>query len=510
MLILAGAASAQDPPSAKLLPPVETPRSAWYDNPPARKIGRAGFFPVPPESPGYFSLWDFLTGDYREKRPKSAYPPNALWTTPFYDGDFRYIDDPKYEPDLLERLHRIHLGDNWLFGTGGQAHWRHVGEVNARLTGKDTTFDLYRLRVFGDLWFRDRFRLFAEVATSGIANQDLTPRANEEDRLYFPNLFLQAQIAEIDCQPVYVRAGRQELQFGSQRVLSVADWANVRRYFQGVRIFRQSDKFDVDLFWMQPIVLDNTRFNSIDHKQNLYGAWFAYHPEKNRWFDAYYLFLDNANKTTVLDLNVAPTRVHTLGAHHMGDQDGFLWDVEAMLQFGDGVSGPLHAGAASAGLGRAFKRLPMTPTVWAYYDWASGDPTPNAGDYNTYNQIFPQIHSYLGWLDLVGRRNIRDWNFHLYLYPTRWITFHGEYHIFNLDRARDALYGTQGLPTRFSPNGSAGGNVGQELDLIFQIHVSKRADILTGYSRLNSGGFLTSTGPGQSPQMWYFMYNVRW
>jgi hypothetical protein len=504
-------------PQAPLLEAVQEPvveveacRSAWLDHPRYRPAPRPGYFSILPTGCGYYSLRDVLAGETREAPPKSGYPAFALMPPSLFDADFRYVDDPKYNPDFLEQLHRIHLGDNWLFGTGGQAWWRHMHEYSSRFTGKTNDYDLVRVRIFGDLWYKDTFRIYAELISANTYNQDLPPLRIDEDRIDFQNLFLDIKVGEIDGRPVYVRAGRQELLFGSQRLISPPDWANTRRTFQGVRGFWSNDKLDIDLFWVQPVLPNNTGWSSVDDLQNFYGAWATYHPEKKQAIDLYYLFLDNANRTTSSGLVTAPTHVHTIGTRYNGDKEGFLWDFEGMLQLGDRGGAPITAGAATAGLGYNAKNLPMNPTVWGYYDWASGDHSPNSGSYTTFNQLFPFGHYYFGWLDLIGRQNIRDWNAHLYLYPAKWITFNAQYHLFNLDSARDALYGVAGTPTRVSLNGTAGGFVGQELDLIFNFHLSKRTDFMVGYSKLNVGEFISNTGNGRSPELFFMMYNVRW
>src|SRR5437588_9272898 len=102
---------------------------------------RPGFFAVPPSGPGYYSMLDEVTGNCREKRPAFGYPPSAIMPFPNFDTDWRYVDQPGYEPDALERLHRIHLGDNWLFATGGEFRTRWHNEINSRLSGKDNDYD---------------------------------------------------------------------------------------------------------------------------------------------------------------------------------------------------------------------------------------------------------------------------------------------------------------------------------------------------------------------------------
>ena len=112
----------------------------------------------------------------------------------------------------------------------------------------------------------------------------------------FLNLFVDAKIANLDGNPAYVRVGRQELLFGSQRLISPLDWANTRRTFQGVRAFRQTDKWDFDLFWVQPVIANANRLDSVDNNQNFVGAWATYRPKKGQTIDAYYLMLDNTNQ----------------------------------------------------------------------------------------------------------------------------------------------------------------------------------------------------------------------
>ena len=147
------------------------------------------------------------------------------------------------------------------------------------------------------------------------------------------------------------------------------------------------------------------------------------------------------------------------------------------------------ASAATVGVGRNWREACMTPTVWLYYDYASGDSDPNSGRSTTFNQLYPFGHYYLGWIDLVGRQNIHDLNAHFFLYPANWITFFCQYHNFWLASSQDALYGANGAPLRRDPTGQAGNEVGQELDFVTNFHLARYSDLMVGYSRLFGGKF---------------------
>lgn len=484
--------------------------------PPVQVFPRPGFFSIPPSGPGYYSLLDRLTGNYRQEAPKFGYPPFALMGPGLFDADWRYLDDPKTPPqDFLDRLKRIHIGDDWLFSTGGQASSRYMNEWNSRLTEQNNVYDLYRVRTYGDLWYKDVFRFYVEGIYADSAWQDLPPQVIDRNKGDFQNLFVDLKVMELGGQPVYVRTGRQELLLGSQRLVSTLDWANTRRTFEGVRAFRQSEKFDVDLFWLRPVIPNADRLDSWDDKQNFAGAWATYRPKKGTFLDFYYLFLSNKNQTTQLGVVRSPFDRHTFGSRYAGDVDNtYLWDVEGAMQLGTQTGQNVVAGMFTAGLGYHAKTA-WDPTLWVYYDYASGDanPTASGGTYTTFNQLFPFGHYYFGWIDVVGRQNIHDLNTILYLYPAKWLTTWLQFHWFALDQAKDALYNSAGVAIRRDPTGRAGNDVGRELDLIFNFHLTKRADLLTGYSYLWGGSFLKNTsGPNAAvdTSLYYLMYNYRW
>ncbi len=493
-----------------LVPPSLEPFGPHWPDAPRHYFPRLGNYWMPPKGPGYYSFKDRIGDEPRLKAPPSAYPPFAFMTPGFFDADFRYVETPGYQPDFFEKLHRIHLGENWLFATGGQAWAWYMNETDSRLTGQKNVYELARTRVYADLWYKDRFRIYAEFISAFTFNQDLPPLKTDQNYADLLNLFIDVKICELAGSPVYVRAGRQELNLGSQRLVSSLDWANTRRTFEGVRGFWLSEKLDIDVFWAQPVLVGNMRFDRADSNQNFAGAWVTYRHAKGQALDLYYLYLDNQNDTDTGGIDSAPVTVHTIGSRAVGDKHGFLWDFESAFQFGARGGQKLNAFMTTAGLGYNWSNGPMNPTFWAYYDWASGDANPNTGDYNTFNPLFPFERYYLGFTDIVGRQNIRDLNFHMYLNPAKWITLNAQYHCFRLDRAQDALYSGAGVPERRSPTGSAGTDVGQEVDVLVYFHMSRRSDILLGWSKLFAGSFIANTGNGQSPELFYAMYNFRW
>jgi hypothetical protein len=228
--------------------------------------------------------------------------------------------------------------------------------------------------------------------------------------------------------------------------------------------------------------------------------------------DAYYLMLDNTNRVVQQGIVRSPFTLHTFGGRYAGNEENFLFDTEAAMQLGTLDRRNVIAGMATTGVGYNWKDRPLNPTAWIYYDYASGGGA-DRGTAHTFNQLYPFGHYYLGWLDQVGRQNIHDFNIHLYFYPTQWVTGWIQFHSFWLDSPSDALYNAAGNVVRRDPTGRAGRHVGEELDLVANLHLSNHTDVLLGYSYLWGGDFLVNTsGPNRAinSSFYFLQLTYKW
>jgi hypothetical protein len=343
--------------------------------------------------------------------------------------------------------------------------------------------------------------------------ESLPPGRPDVDRGDILDLFVDVKAFEFQGKPVYVRAGRQELLYGSQRLVTPLPWANKRHSFDGVKVFRRGEAWDIDAFWTQYVPANANDFDTANTGQNFAGAWLTHRPKKGETIDFYYLMYDNDGSATQQGIVRSPFQNHTFGSRWAGDKDGYLWDFEGALQTGRQAGNDIFAGMATAGVGRNWTDCTLAPTLWLYYDYASGDSDPSSGDVHTFNQQFPFGHYYLGWMDLVGRQNIHDLNAHLYLYPAPWLTIWMQYHHFWLDQSRDALYNPGGVAYRRDLTGAAGNDVGDEIDLVLNFHLARYSDILVSYNKLYGGGFLKATSSAAraiDAESLYVMFQQRW
>jgi len=403
----------------------------------------------------------------------------------FYDNDFGYLLDPDYCDghlgDCFKRLGPCGLAT---LDVGGQFRMRQHTEQNHRglgLTGVDDDFLLYRTRLYANLKIGQCFRAYAEGIDAVSNYEDEPPRPIEENRADLLNLFGDAKLWD-DCSgELWVRIGRQELLYGAQRTVSPLDWANTRRTFEGYKLFWKGEQWKIDAFSVRPMRVDPDRFDSPNYDQELMGLYTTYQPCKHRTLDLYYLRFEN---------QVADFEFDTLGSRFAGETGPWAWEIEAALQLGDFQRSNHTAGAWTVGLGRKFESLPWSPTVWAYYDWASGSDETGNG----YHHLFPLAHKYLGFMDLFGRRNIETPNVRVTLSPTKKLKLLLWYYVFFLENKNDVPYSVVMTPFN-QGNAPASAYLGQELDLTASWQMNPRANLLLGYSHFFAGDYYRDT-PG--------------
>ncbi len=419
----------------------------------------------------------------KKKKDELKKKVGGAYKDPFYLNDFTYLKNPAYTGyNLGEGLKQIPVGDKGVVDFGGQFRLRYHHEQNMRgagLTGRDDDFLLDRTRLFMNYRVNKRIRLYAEMLNAGSTNEQFAPRQIEVNQTDAQNLFADVVALDSDAGKLTLRGGRQELLFGSQRLLSPLDWANTRRRFDGGRATWATADTTTDLLLVRPENFNATHFDSPNQNQALWGAYRSRKLSDTNSLDTYYLGFED----TSVNLHV-----HTLGTLIKGESNGWLWDNELGYQMGRNADGSsISAAAVTLGGGRRFTK-DKSPTLWMYYDWASGDDSVNNG----WNQLFPLGHKYLGFMDLFGRRNIYDFNALFTVNPSDRLTLLAWYHYLFLSNGNQGPYNVTGAS--FNPGGTVGSrDLGHEIDLLGTYKIGKRSDLVLGYSHFFSGGYYANS-----------------
>src|SRR5712664_4701947 len=183
--------------------------------------------------------------------------------------------------DFWDRLKFIPLtpdGSVWLT-FGGQvrerAEYFRQFLFGASQPEQSDAYLLSRVRLSADLHVTPYVRLFAEGRSAFALDRDLQGGRTTAfvDELDLMNGFADIMIPLGDRASATLRGGRQELIFGSQRLVGPGDFTQVPRAFEGGAAIGQIAGWTITPFWAQPVVVDKYRFNQSTSDQELFGVF---------------------------------------------------------------------------------------------------------------------------------------------------------------------------------------------------------------------------------------------
>ncbi|MCC9600673.1 alginate export family protein [Stieleria sp. JC731] len=446
----------------------------------------------------------------KKKKEAATAKMKSAYAGVFYANDFSYLNDPCYDgPSFIGDSLKGMMGGK--LDVGGEARVRFHHENNHRglgLTGNDDNFFLTRYRMFANLRVNEYFRVYGEYLYADSGGETFNNRPIEENRGEIQNLFLDTKLTD----DLSVRVGRQELLFGDQRLISPLDWANTRRTFQGVRGTYKGCDWTVDGFFVNPVnrnAANESKIDDANEDVDFYGVYLSNPNTRFGAVDYYYLGLSNQ----ALNFDY-----HTIGSRWTGKVGkDWLYSYEGGTQFGSNSPGYGDHSAAffTGGLGRQLNLCtacgPWKPTVWAWYDYASGgDDVPAARGDDSFDHLFPLAHKYLGFMDLFGRRNIHDLNFQ-FITPVLGdkVKLLLWYHNFWLDELTTP-YNVTMAPFN-GANAAGDSELGQEIDIAFTATINPRMNVQVGYSHFNTGDYYrTTAGVPTSADADFFWTQWQW
>jgi hypothetical protein len=413
--------------------------------------------------------------------------------------------------DFWDRVKFIPLTKDesvWL-SFGGQARLRleyfDQFQWGASEPKQSDVYLLSRLRWSGDLHVTPYFRLYAEGKSALVpVNRELqggnSTAFYDQNSLF--NGFADIMIPFAEQANVTLRGGRQELLFGSQRLVGPGDFTQVPHTFDGVQTIVQIGGWTVAPFWTQAVIVDKYNINTSTSAHQFFGIYSsapAHLLPMN--LDLYYLGADNT--AAAFNGTAGREKRHTLGLRTWGKigQTNWDFDLEGAGQFGTVGSGDISAGMFTAVLGYTLPVKDLSPRAYLEFDYASGDKKPG-GRVSTFNQLFPNGHAFLGYIDYIGRQNIISPNAGIAMSPIRDLTLSLQQYFFWRASVRDSIYNKSSAIIR-AANGTTARYVGAETDLLATYNFTRHLQGYTGYSYFFPGGFIHESGPHKASNFVY-------
>jgi len=321
------------------------------------------------------------------------------------NDDWSFLADPSLRRDFWDPIKYIPLGCKACYlSLGGEVRqvFEQVANDNWGKQPYMNTFLLQRYMLDSDWHLGKNFRVFIQLK-SGLENfRAGGPRPIDEKRLDLEAAFFEVGDTHKKNWAV-LRVGRQELNYGSGRPVSVREGPNVRQSFDGVKIRTKTGEWYVDAWAVRPD-LDKFGFfnNAPDHTTAFWGLYATRPLRRGVAFDAYYLGIDR--KRAAFERGTATELRHTVGARVWRPiatkEQGLDFDYEGLMQFGTFGSDDIRAWTFASDTGYSLTRLPLRPRLSVKADISSGD-NPGSHTLGTFNPIYP-IGKYFGVLTDTG------------------------------------------------------------------------------------------------------------
>jgi Alginate export len=321
------------------------------------------------------------------------------------NDDWSFLADPSLRSDFWDPIKYIPLGCEACYvSLGGEIRqvFEQVANDNWGKQPYTNTFLLQRYMLHSDWHLGKNFRIFVQLKSGLEDFRTGGPRTIDEKRLDFEAAFFEVGNTYKKNWAV-LRIGRQELNYGSGRPVSVREGPNVRQSFDGVKIRSKVGAWNVDAWAVRPD-LDKFGFfdNAPDHTTAFWGLYATRPLRRGVAFDAYYLGIDR--KRATFERGTATELRHSVGARLWRpiatEKPGLDFDYEGIMQFGTFGSGDIRAWTFASDTGYSLTSVRLRPRLSVKADISSGD-NPGSHTLGTFNPIYP-IGKYFGVLADTG------------------------------------------------------------------------------------------------------------
>ena len=284
--------------------------------------------------------------------------------------------------------------DDIYLSLGGEVreHWRSFRNPDFGLRGTDKDdYLLHRFYLHGDLHLGQSLRIFTQLAQHRAYGKTARLAPTDAGGWDWQQGFIDLQPASGRYQAL-LRVGRQELGYGSARLIGVRNNPNHRRNFDGAKLVLKTTRNQLDGFIARVVETDAGNFDD-DPNDNelLWGLYNVYRWQPTQGLDTYF-FRRNRDNARFAS-GVANDERFTVGLRWWGKRalgNGRLdYNAEPIYQFGDFGHRDIRAWAFSTDTGYTFKgAYKVRLSLKASY--SSGDDNLNDETLNTFDPVYPK------------------------------------------------------------------------------------------------------------------------
>lgn len=417
----------------------------------------------------------------------------------------RYDEDWSDLADAQKRAHHwtgqfkyIALSDDSWVTTGIELRTRSESYRNNLWGGAASPDDSYlwlRVLPYADLHV-GKARAFVQPILAYAVG--VSPSAGPVDQT---RADLLQGFAEVDLGPVNLRAGRQMLSLGTERLVGTRYGPNVPLAFDGARADVAFGGARVSLLAMKPVQPGPRSFDDATSDAKALWGVYAALPELDIYYLGYRNHVARFGGQTGYEVR------HSVGLRSHGTRGDWHWNVEGVAQFGHFERQKIAAWTVGTEVGRSFPTLPLAPDATLRFNIVSGDGKPGDGRLGTFNALFPK-GKYFGELSPVGPTNIVSVNPRLSGALSERVSFSLAAMAYWRYSRADGVYDIPGNLVRAAGDSSER-FIGKEAEVTVAWQATPEWELSTSLSAFAPGAFIRETGPGRTITMLGLESNFR-
>lgn len=392
---------------------------------------------------------------------------------------------------VYERIKFTPMGKKVHHSAGGELRGQffHIVNEDWGETGKrHDRYLLHRYLLHSNLHLTNNFRTFVELQGS-FALEKKFVSAVDASKVEVHQAF-----ADYEHNKILIRLGRQELQYGSQRQVSVRELPNSRQSFDAVKVVLRSQKNSVDLFYGNYVLARPGYFDEgTGSDVKLWGMYGVKKSVALASIDLYYLGL--YKKYARFDSLAGREVRHSIGTRVWKSGDRWRTDFEAVCQFGTVGNTTIRAYTVSSNSGYTFTMLAFKPELGLKMEVISGNRSYHDNTLETFNPLFPK-GAYFGLAALIGPANLIDVHPSLSFNLAEGIVYAVDYDVFWRYSAADGIY-TPSLMLIYPGSESRDKRIGQQYATNIDWDPSKYLSLRLQATWFKAGKFLKETGAGK-------------
>ncbi len=350
---------------------------------------------------------------------------------------------------------------------------------------------------------RGDWRGFAQLIFAVASGLDEEPSPIDVNRADLLQGFIEGRVV-VAGHPITVRAGRQLLAFGSQRLVGYRYGPNVPLAFDGALAeAKVGDSLRATLLWARPVASGPGAFDDEARMDESLFGLYTTTEVRGHGLDVYYL--GHEDDRGDYDQGSAREERHTFGLRWFSDRAAFDWNAECFGQLGTFGERDIRAWSATVESGVRLEKVHARPRLFGRLSIISGDDDPLDDELGTFNPLYPR-GKYFGEIGTIGPSNLIDVLLGVQAEPAEGWSVDASATAYWRESTADGIYANNGQLLR-AGSASDARYVGYQGDLALTRQLSRTTSWTLGYSAFVAGDFIEDSGPSET--LHFFQVSAR-